>query len=71
MDPDDGTHHLLHAACNLMFLYWMDTQLDYYTRHYWKARIVDALGETEEAWSYLKEDWESTNFLNLLRMANS
>lgn len=24
IDPEDGKSHLVHAACNLMFLYWFD-----------------------------------------------
>lgn len=24
-DPETGKHHLSHACCNLMFLFWMDS----------------------------------------------
>jgi len=26
-DPETGLHHLLHAACELMFLHWMDMNI--------------------------------------------
>ena len=25
-DPEDGLHHLAHAICNILFLFWMDNE---------------------------------------------